>query len=78
MISMFLKGLNFVSRRAVPFVAILLVSSSVFAQGTLQITFDGPPVIPINTARYVSSYSESGMLVTPMKGSDRFGRLNIK
>jgi len=70
-----ISGANFVSLRAVLLGAFLSISWSVFGQGTLQITFDGPPVIPYNASHLVSSYFESGMLVSPLKGSDSFGRV---
>jgi hypothetical protein len=40
----------------------VLVSSS--GQGTLQITFDGPPIQAPGTGRIVTDYFESGMLFT--------------
>jgi hypothetical protein len=56
--------------------ALLLGISSVVAygQGTLQITFDGPPIIAPGTGIFVTNYSESGMLFQPLPGSDGFGR----
>lgn len=38
-------------------------------QGTLQITFDGPPVQPPGTAKIVQEYDEAGMSFTPIPGS---------
>jgi hypothetical protein len=35
-----------------------------YGQGTLQITFDGPPIQSPGTARIVTNYFESGMLFT--------------
>jgi hypothetical protein len=43
-------------------------------QGTLQITFDGPPVIAPGTAVELTSYSESGMSFSPLSGSSGFSR----
>jgi hypothetical protein len=48
-----------------------------YAQGTLQITFDGPPVQPPSTAYVVINYYESGMLFTatnPTTHNITFGR----
>jgi len=70
-----ISGVNFVSLRAVLLGALILISSSVFGQGTLQITFDGPPVIPSNAAHTVTSYNESRMLFSPLLGSGSFGRV---
>jgi hypothetical protein len=43
-----------------------LASARGFGQGTLEITFDGPPPQPSGTAYGDTSYSESGMLFTPI------------
>jgi hypothetical protein len=45
-----------------------------FGQGTLQITFDGPPIVAPDTAIEVTSYFESGMLFKPKAGYYGFGR----
>lgn len=37
-----------------------------FGQGTLQITFDGPPLQPPGTGAYIQQYSELGMSFTPL------------
>jgi len=37
-----------------------------FGQGTVQITFDGPPAQPPGTEYGMTSYSEAGMLFTPI------------
>jgi hypothetical protein len=58
-------------------IAVLLLGCfSVIAhgQGTLEITFDGPPIVAAGTGIFVSDYSESGMLFQPLAGSDGFGR----
>jgi len=72
-----ISGANFVSLRAVLLGAFLMVSCSVFGQGTLQITFDGAPILRTNSGVVVTSYNESGMAFSPIKGSDGFNRLNI-
>ena len=46
-----------------------------FGQGTLRITFDGPPVQPPGSAFNVQSYFESGMSFNPLAGSVGFGRV---
>ncbi len=49
------------------FVGIFCLGSvSSFGQGTLQITFDGPPAQPSGTQFGATSYSEAGMLFTPI------------
>jgi hypothetical protein len=45
-----------------------------FGQGTLTITFDGPPIVPRGSGVYVQSYHESGFYFTPLPVSDGFGR----
>ena len=45
------------------------------AQGTLQITFDGPPDQPPGSSYNVQSYYESGMWFLPLSGTDGFGRV---
>src|ERR1043166_9639324 len=45
-------------------------SSFALAQGTLHITFDGPPLQPPDTQYGVTEYSESGLLFTPIGPSD--------
>jgi hypothetical protein len=44
------------------------------AQGTLHITFDGPPFQPAGSSFGVSSYTELGMHFRPLPGSDGFTR----
>ena len=44
------------------------------AQGTLKVTFDGPPLQPTNTAYLVQQYTEAGFLFVPLSGSDGFTR----
>jgi hypothetical protein len=53
----------------------LSFSWHVLGQGTLQITFDGPPVQPPGTAYTVTNYYESGMSFRPLAGSYGFGRV---
>jgi hypothetical protein len=58
-------------------IALLLLGCSsvvAYCQGTLQITFDGPPIIAPGTGVEVTNYNESGMLFTPLLGSYGFGR----
>ena len=51
-----------------------LVVLQCYAQGTVHITFDGPPMQPPGTAYYIQQYSEGGILFTPMAWSEGFGR----
>jgi len=69
-----ISGANFVSLRAVLLGAFLSISWSVSGQGTLQITFDGPPVIPSGARFSVTAYDEARMLFSPLSGSDTFTR----
>ena len=46
--------------------AVGLCMNPASGQGTLQITFDGPPSQPPGTQFGVTSYSESGMFFTPI------------
>lgn len=59
--------------------ALVLVGISIVplaqAQGTIQITFDGPPFISPGTAIAVTNYEESDMSFSPIPGSPRFGRV---
>ena len=53
------------------FVVLLLACScmaAAYGQGTLQITFDGPPVQPPNTQVGVTNYFEGGMSFRPLAG----------
>lgn len=57
------------------FLAIATLTSAVcLGQGTLQITFDGPPYQPPDSDFNVQSYYESGMYFHPLPGTDGFGR----
>jgi len=69
-----ISGANFVALRAVLLGALLLISSSVFGQGTLQITFDGPPVVAPGAGILITNYSESGMVFMPLKGLGSLAR----
>lgn len=53
---------------------VFTVAFQCLGQGTLQITFDGPPVQPPGTAALVQLYEESGMWFVPIPGSDGFVR----
>lgn len=44
------------------------------SQGTLRITFDGPPALAPGTGVVVTNYYESGMLFKPLPGSYGFSR----
>jgi hypothetical protein len=44
-------------------------------QGTLQITFDGPPLQPPGSDYFVTNYYESGLVFQPLPGSYGFGRV---
>jgi hypothetical protein len=57
------------------FLAIATLTSAVcFGQGTLQITFDGPPLQPPGSDFLVQQYFESGMYFRSPPGSDGFAR----
>jgi len=49
-------------RIALPLLACLCGVVGSYGQGTLQITFEGPPVQPPDSAYSITNYSESGML----------------
>jgi hypothetical protein len=53
------------SKRRLAAVATVFAALGCHGQGTLQITFDGPPLPVAGQALYISSYSESGMLFRP-------------
>jgi hypothetical protein len=46
--------------------ALFAVAVPCLGQGTLQITFDGPPVQPPGTGKIVQEYYEAGMSFTPI------------
>ncbi len=46
-----------------------------FGQGTLTITFDGPPNQPVGSQILVQQYFESGMSFRPLSGTDGFARV---
>jgi hypothetical protein len=46
-----------------------------YGQGTIAISFDGPPLQPPGTAYNIQSYFESGMSFSPLSGSVGFGRV---
>src|SRR5207249_1337051 len=46
-------------------------------QGTLRITFDGPPVIPPGAAYSVTNYYESGMSFRPVPPQHDFSRVGV-
>jgi hypothetical protein len=64
-----------------PIIAIVLVAccfwvaQGAYAQGTVVITFDGPPLQPPGTAFTTTNYSESGMLFLPLPPSFGYGRI---
>jgi hypothetical protein len=62
-----------VARYCIPLGGCALVSSGV-AQGTLAITFDGPPIIPRGSGIVVQSYYESGFYFSGLPSSDGFTR----
>ena len=53
---------------------VLCAAVQSFGQGTVTITFDGPPAQPPGTSQLVQQYEESGMMFTPIPSDDRFGR----
>jgi hypothetical protein len=55
--------------------ATLWMAAICYAQGTIQITFDGPPLIPAGADIGVSNYFEQGMAFTPIPPSRQFGRV---
>lgn len=57
------------------FVSLCCVAAQCHGQGTLHITFDGPPVIPPGAAYTVTNYYESGMSFSPISGSYGFTRV---
>jgi hypothetical protein len=58
-----MKAINYARRLTAGLIFVLPTLS--LAQGTLIITFDGPPLQPPNSQYGVTSYSESGMLFLP-------------
>jgi hypothetical protein len=50
--------------------ACLCAAISSYAQGTLQITFDGPPLQPPGSSYAVTNYYESGMSFTSINPND--------
>ena len=59
---------------AVLLLAAVCIAPKSRAQGTLQITFDGPPMIPPGTGVVATNYSESGMAFRPIPPSYGFSR----
>ena len=65
------------TRIALPLLACLCGVVGSYGQGTLQITFDGPPLQPPGSDYGVISYQESGMLLTatnPATHNNTFSR----
>src|SRR5882724_2591250 len=62
------------ARTAASMFACVCIAASSYAQGTIRITFDGPPLQPPGTAYTVTNYYESGMSFVPI-GSGGFGRI---
>jgi hypothetical protein len=65
------------TRIALPLLACLCGAVGAYGQGTLQITFDGPPVQPPGSDYNVTSYYQSGMLFTatnPATHNNAFSR----
>jgi hypothetical protein len=59
-------------------IAVLLLgcfSTLAYSQGTLQISFDGPPIQPPGTAYTVTNYIESGISFRPISPSYGFTRV---
>ena len=54
--------------------AILYFARATLGQGTMQFTFDGPPVVAPGTGVIVTNYYEAGMSFTPVPGSFGFSR----
>jgi hypothetical protein len=55
--------------------ALLLSVRAASAQGTMNVTFDGPPLQPPSSDYTLQYYSESGVWFTPVPGTDGFGRM---
>src|SRR5210317_1300793 len=55
-------------------VACACLGANSYGQGTLHITFDGPPPQPSGTGRTIQAYAEGGMSFTPLPGSVGFVR----
>src|SRR5437879_4609487 len=58
------------TRMAASLFAGFCIAANSYGQGTLRITFDGPPVQPRGTAALVTNYYESGVLFTPITPGD--------
>jgi len=56
-------------------VFLCLLARNSRCQGTLQITFDGPPVVAPGTGIVITKYSEGGMVFMPLQGLDSLGRV---
>jgi len=55
--------------------AAVCLSRSSLGQGTVQVTFDGQPVVAPGTSRLVTNYYEAGIFFRPVPGSRNFGRM---
>src|SRR5262245_34136977 len=54
---------------------LLGIATPARGQGTVNITFDGPPLQPPGTAVLVQGYYEAGVRFRPLLGSDGFVRV---
>lgn len=61
-------------RPCVVALALFSVVMQCVGQGTLHITFDGPPPQPPGSAFLIQRYDEAGMSFVPLSGSVGFGR----
>jgi PEP-CTERM motif len=67
------RGLNLCGAMTMLLLCYAMASCS--GQNTLQITFDGPPVQPPDTAAIVTNYTETGMSFTTISSSVGFVRM---
>jgi len=57
--------------------ALLSLQSRTFAQGTMTVTFEGPPYLAPGSGVHVQSYFEAGFWFMPIPGTDGFVRHGV-
>ena len=67
--------MNMNSRRILCSAVLALTALECQGQGSLKITFDGPPFVLPTSGVVVTNYSESGLLFTPASGGFAFTRI---